>query len=255
MFMKISKKFLMYIVLLGTINGLIASIDPVLYPNLSRFIERYNLLLPEAECKKIEACLRGEGSVPPLVKSKPDRSWLFGGPAGRATECIKAENYWVKGSDISRVIHAVLVNACIEKNSLSGLGVARKYIGHINGAWKVLAQHTHGPTGQCFNLPADYIEQLRTLCAEAGFIDWHGENFIIANPRIVLIDTEGSAFEHGSRSLLRFALSLHNFTRSEVAIETDQNSLSYPDFCKKYGEENINFELVTQEFNALVTAQ
>lgn len=140
------------------------------YTEFEQFAKKY---APPAELKKYiddnpEALKKEYGTVPGLT------------------------SYYMKGSDIDRIINAERMRACIKKYNLDLLDVTQKYIYKD----RVFAKTVSSNQGTTISLKL--IQQLVKLAEETGFRDWN-TNWIYdaSRKKLICIDTENNSFVIG----------------------------------------------------------
>lgn len=178
-------------------------------PELEKFAQKY---APTTELKKLIDTTKG----------LEDKSLAFLG---------KPAKYVCKGvRGFDRIINAERLRKIIQKNNLTCLDVAKKYIYKVNNKWVTFADYIEGcdywaefekklkgmPKGishrDYFNVPAgtdawshfqserlrlslQQTQQLAIIAEESGYIDWTWENLIrTPSGKLVFIDTEQGSF-------------------------------------------------------------
>lgn len=113
---------------------------------------------------------------------------------------LSGSNIYIK-NDLTRLLNAIRLKQCIEKNNLYLLDVAQKQVGCIKGKWYVFAKKVErGEHADVMKITLELIKQLIIVAEETGYSDWHydmGKNWIWDdNGKLVCIDTENLSFSN-----------------------------------------------------------
>jgi hypothetical protein len=142
---------------------------------LAKFVKKYTP--PKTVCTLIELHAKS------IVKQKNGPIEQFPG-------------FYIKGTDLARIINAERMHTCIKRHNLNCLDVAQKYVYPINGTLYVFARTVD--LGKNRNKPKITIEearQLATLVEETGYKDLSLQNVIRnTDGKLVIIDTEDRSF-------------------------------------------------------------
>ena len=106
-------------------GGVVPNVDSTKYPQLYEFVQKYKI--PSKFHEKIEEC----------------REEIEETSFGRVGE------FFLKGTEIDRIINAERMRNCIKKHKLSSLDVAKKYVGPN---FKVFAKHIRSVGGKGLSL-------------------------------------------------------------------------------------------------------
>jgi hypothetical protein len=232
-------------------------IDANNYPELAKFIKKYGL--PNIFTKKAEQ------------NKEYFENYSYG-------TVSNLPNFFLKGSDINRIINAERARRCIEINNLDQLDVPRKYLGKIGDLWRVFAEKIK-PLTESRVISLLEIQQLTTLAEETGFRDWNEDNWRYDknNSKFTCIDTEDNSFAIGRiRGVEGMDLPFHckaNYVMSlltfeeymepkaqEWLIHRIEELINSPEGIaedkplfanKKYDDPEIDFEKVKEEFEKL----
>jgi len=106
---------------------------------------------------------------------------------------------FIKGSELSRVVHAERMRQCIKNHKLDSLDVPKKYIYDVDGHWIVIAQCVRYEV-KPLKLQLNEVQQLAILAEETGFIDWKLDLEGLSNwvrsysGKLICLDTENLSF-------------------------------------------------------------
>lgn len=151
-------------------------VDPEKYPELIKFIKKYGLPhIFAKEAKKFEMSI--------------NRDYI--------TKVEELPNFFIKGSNIARIINAERIRRCIEVNNLDQLDVPKKYLEKVGNLWRIFAERIDPSycSGEKFSLKE--TQQLTILAEETGFRDWDRYNFRRdEHNKLICIDTENNSFKN-----------------------------------------------------------
>ncbi len=219
-------------------------VDPQKYPELVKFIRKYGF--PRIYCKEAE-------------KYKESIEYRNYGVAK------DFPSFFLKNTDIDRIINAERMRRCIEIHNLDQLDVPQKYLGKVGNTWRVFAENINSPRGKIISLKE--TQQLAKVAEETGFSDWRTNWNYDDNNKFVCIDTENSSFycwrDCKLDSLITLWRHFHTHMEKEAQgwlvrrIEELENSpegkaqITSLNINTKYDDPDIDFEKVKEEFAEL----
>lgn len=168
--------------------------------------------------------------------------------------------FFLKDSDIYRVINATKIRNCITKYNLDCLDVAQKCLYYINDEWRVFATLVKSVRNE--HLTLKEVQQLAKLIEETGFSDfgiWQQPNILRdIRGKLVFIDTESNSFDIPTYSkaqcLARFRCFYKKIMAQDAldwlnaridALKDEPESLSIIN-STKFNDPDINFQAVRQ---------
>lgn len=106
---------------------------------------------------------------------------------------------FIKGREVSRVVNAERMRACMRENNLDCLGVPKKYMYNLDGNFIVIAQCVRYEK-KPLELQLKEVQQLATLAEETGYVDWKLDIEGLSNwvrsysGKLICLDTEDLSF-------------------------------------------------------------
>ena len=147
---------------------------------IQKFMQTYAPL--SLTCRAIERC--NDRLQKPYVEYIPELFWLY-----------------FKGHDITRIINAERLRACIKEHNLTCLNVVKKYVYPVGDKLAVFAEKVI-PNRTLLPVTLEEIKQCQTCMTVSGYTDWgfppisgSGLNIMRDHTgKLIFIDTEGRSF-------------------------------------------------------------